>query len=458
MSAAPTAKSMRRNSGGPAETWILAAIGLVALVPFVWFRHRFELLFWFGDEFDLLGQIDRMGFWPWLWTVFAENFVPLFKLLWGGAVFLFGGSYLAMLVLLWLTHALNTFLLGRVLRGCALPWSAVLLAQLVFALVPGNMETLIWSVQWSAVLSCTFMLWAFDGFVRVGPEGRPFGWRTHGPLLAAATGAALCFSRGVLVGMVLALACAWPAPDGRVRAGRPGAGAGAASPVGLPWRWPLTTALCALAPAVLTAMLIATFANGNHHDLHGRALEAATYGLWYFCLNPGFRLLGIDSWGWHTVVALGLLKLALIVWTLSISRGGQRRLLLMFVVYDLGNAALLGLGRYHTGLETTISSRYQYASLLGIMPLAGFWLAAMIGRLPWGAPWRRMAAAAAVIALVVATTRGWSPELDSFVIPRGVDSRRVLLVEANPGERAVPGIPFMSTEEGRRLIAEYDLH
>jgi hypothetical protein len=427
---------------GAAEGWVLAATGVIAFMPFVVYRERFGRLFWFGDEFDLIGQIDRMGFWPWLWTVFAENFVPLFKLLWGGAVFVFHGSYFAMLTLLWLTHALNTVLLGRVLRGCGLSWTAVLPAQLVFALMPGNMETMTWSVQWSAVLSCTFMLWGFDGFVRVQPEVRPWVWSTHGPLLAAATGAALCFSRGVLAGVVLALACVWPLRSG----GR------------VPWRWPLGTAACALAPAVLTAMLIAVFAQGNHHDLPGHVLEAATYGLWYFSLNPSFRLLGIDSWGWHTVVLLGLLKLALIIWTLSFSRGGQRRVLLMFVVYDLGNAALLGLGRYHTGVETAISSRYQYASLLGIMPLVGFALARLIEGLPWAVRWRRLTAAAAVIALVVATTRGWSPELESFVLPRGVDSRRVLLAERHPGEFAVPGIPFMSTEEARGLIAKYDLH
>ncbi len=31
----------------------------------------FSRLYWFGDEFDLIDQIDRLGFWRWVWLAFA---------------------------------------------------------------------------------------------------------------------------------------------------------------------------------------------------------------------------------------------------------------------------------------------------------------------------------------------------------------------------------------------------
>ena len=82
---------------------------------FCLWHAQFSRLFWFADDLFLLDQISRRGFWHWTMEMFAENFAPLFKLLWGGAAFVFHGSYLAMLVLLWLTHALNIALFGRLL-------------------------------------------------------------------------------------------------------------------------------------------------------------------------------------------------------------------------------------------------------------------------------------------------------------------------------------------------------
>ena len=88
----------------------------------------FSRLYWFGDEFDLIDQIVRLGFWRCVWLAFAENFVPLFKVLWGGSVVLFRGSYAVMIALVWLTHALNVGLLGRVMRTCGMRWASVVLA------------------------------------------------------------------------------------------------------------------------------------------------------------------------------------------------------------------------------------------------------------------------------------------------------------------------------------------
>lgn len=426
------------NSGRGAapRNWdwpILAASGLLALAPFAAHRGLFGRLFWFGDEFDLIDQIDRVGFWRWTWLAFAENFVPLFKLGWGGSVVVFRGSYLAMITLVWLTHALNVALLGRVMRACALPWPAVILAQIAFGLTPANLETLGWSVQWSAVLSATFMLLALDGFLRSPSGPGSFVW---------SAASALSFSRGVLAGPVLAVGCLWPGGGGgRVPPGRIAA----------------RVALYVL-PSVGVGALIAALSTGNEHHMSGHWGEAAVFGAWYYCLNPAYLLFSVASLGWRTAAVLGICKLAIVGWSLLRSQGRQRLLFALLVAFDLGNAALLGIGRYHTGLAAAASSRYQYASLIGFAPLAAFWLSRQWDRIPVGAAFRGICAAGILAALAVHLCRLWPGTLAPFSESRGAESRRILLAEPNPDPNSVPGIPGLPMDRARELIAKYNLH
>lgn len=410
-----------------AEGWILAAAGAGSLLPYVLYHAMFARLFWFGDEFDLIDQFSRMGFWKWVWLAFAENFVPVFKVLWGGAALAFGGSYGAMIALLWLTHALNVTLLGRLLRAGGLGWVGVLCCQIVFGLAPTNLETLGWSVQWSAVLSLLFMLAALDAFFRRPGVGRP---------VVHSLGSALTFSRGVLTGPLVALASLL---TGR-REGRWG------------------RVVLYLAPAVVVAALIVLLAEGNHQHMRGHGAAALVYGLWYFCLNPAYDLLGIASWGWRTTLLLGALKVSLLTWALRRSGGRLRALLVVLLVFDLGNAMLLGVGRFNTGLLTVGSSRYQYASLAATLPFVGFGLEYWVGRLRFPPAGRRLVAGAALAALAAVLIRSWSVDLDRFTTWRGTDSRRILFVEAAPDPHGVPGIPFMPMDRAKQLIAQYHLH
>ena len=415
--------------------------GLVALAPLLISRHDFARLFWLGDEFDLIDQIDHLGLWRWIWVVFAENFVPLFKLLWGGSVFLFHGSYLPMIVMLWLTHAVNTWLLGRLLRVHEFPWTAVIFAQLIFALSPGNMETLGWSVQWSAVLATTFFLLALDCHARHQPHLRVITLRGVLPLVGLCAGSAFCFARGVLTGAVLGVACFWP-PEATATV----------------WRRRLATAGLCLLPALVAGGLIAVFASGNHKHLAGHLLDASQFGLWYYCLSPLHRWLEMDTWGPHTTASLGLLKLTLTVWGLKHATARQRALLVLLVLYDLGNVVLLGVGRYHTGLSEAINSRYQYGSILSTIPFVGLWLSHLCRRFPVRLHLRPIAATAIIATATWFVARSWPDEIRSFCFGRGTENRRILLVEPNPGPYAVPGIPFMPTSRGKELIKKYHLH
>jgi len=423
------------GNAGKMETreWVLPILaGLVALVPYVLNRGLFARLFWFGDEFDLIDQISRLGFWHWVWMVFAENFVPIFKVLWGGAVLAFGGSYAAMILLVWLTHAMNVALLGRLMRACGLPWIAVLTAQVLFGLSSTNYETLAWSVQWSAVLSVTFMLLGMDAFQR---------GRTAGEQVVSAALSALSFSRGVLTGPVIA--------SGVLLGG---------GKTGTVTTTRLRRAGWLLIPSLGVAALITLLASENHQHMRGHLADAAVYGLWYLCANPAHELLGVESYGWHTVAVLGTAKVALVIWCLARSTGRTRVFFLMLVLFELGNAALLGIGRFHTGIAATLASRYQYASLIGFTPILGFAVAGLLERIPGPA---RIRSTIAVVLLGVLTghlIQGWTQDLDEFTAWRGTQSRRILFEDPAPAVDAVPGIPGLPMERAKLLIRDYHLH
>lgn len=417
--------------------------GLLTLIPLFVFHRQFGQLFWFGDEWDQLDQIERIGFGAWTWQVFGENFVPLFKLLWGGCVYLFRGSYFGMIMALWLTHAVNTIQLGRLLRLYGFPLVAVLASQIAFGFTPGNLETLGWATQWSSVLATSFLLFALEWLQRVGPFISPSkaSWRPVSVVVILSACSALSFSRGVLTGALLALACFWltehPMPSCRR---------------GL-------QAVLFLLPAIIAAAFIMAFASGNHQHLKGHLLDSADFALWYFCLNPIYRLIEMDSWGIRTLALLGTLKVILIVWGLRSADNHQRRLLWFLLFFDLSNAALLGIGRYHTGLEASVSSRYQYSSLVAVLPFAALCLEDGLKRV---GRWNRRPAVAVTCILVLifwGVFHHWRREIDCFSATRGTTARHIIFVEAHPAEMgAVPGIPFLSTARAKELVIIYHLN
>ena len=411
------------------EEWLVLVPGFLALAPYVLYHGMFGRLFWFGDEFDLIDQFDRMGFGPWIWTAFSENFVPLFKVLWGGSVLAFGGSYVAMMAIVWVTHALNVALLGRLLRVCGFSWAAVVTAQVVFGLSPSNLETLAWSVQWSAMLSVTFMLLALASFFE-RPSGRaPIAW---------AAASALSFSRGVLTGLLVGAVSLWPWSGS------------------LPRR--IGRALAFALPSIAVALVIAVMVpTGNQRHMQGHWEAALVYGAWYYLLNPAHYLFGIESAGTWTLALTGFLKVWLMGWCLARSRGDMRLLFAVLVAFDIGNAVLLGIGRYQMGLLTAMSSRYQYASLIACVPAAGFWVSRQWERLPVPARPRSAAFWGLLAAAAVVLSAGWPNELDPFTVWRGTDSRRIL-DPSGPASAAVPGYPGFPIERARELIAKYDLH
>ncbi|MDB6114092.1 MAG: hypothetical protein JWQ62_1037, partial [Lacunisphaera sp.] len=417
--------------------WVL---GLAALLPFVIWQRAFRELCWFGDDFFLLDQWAQMGLRKWSTVAFAENFVPVFKFLWAGGVAGLGGSYAAMLGLLWLTHALNTTLFVRLLQRVGLSPAATLVAALVFALTPINLETLGWSVQWSALLATTFLLFALAWLERHDAAASRWHWRIHVPLMLLVAASAGSFSRGVLTGAVVALGLLLPAlrrRDWREAARR------------------LPGAVACLLPAVAVAVVIKLNASGNHQQLTGHGGAMLVFGASYFLLNPVTDLLHFTSL--HPVL-LGLVaagKIAVIAAALRLARGRVWQLLVLLLAYDLGNAVLLGIGRYHTGFAAALSSRYQYSSLLAFLPFVGVLVGAIPERRrgPAAARW----AALGVFALGILWS--WPAELAEFTRERGTEVRRLLAAPAVTDPAVMtPGLEFMHIERAKALQRAYGLH
>ena len=415
--------------------------GVLALAPLVWCLPKFSQLWWFGDDWDLLDQIAREGFWRWTFQPFAENVVPVFKLMWGGLVYAGGGSYLPMITALWLTHALNTVLFARLLLGAGWGRVAVILAASVFALSAANVETLAWSVQWSALLAISFFLLAANW---LQPRLSQVSLASAGSLVllgVLSALSALTFARGVLTGAALA---------GVVLFGT----------MSRSWSWRLRgrVIVACLVPAVAVVVAILVVSPGNHQAMGGHGGDMAVFAFSYWAAAPLQRLLELGEWSLQPVIALGVLKLGLVVWAFRRVAGRQRDLLLLFLLLDLGNAVLLGIGRHHTGLPASNSERYQYAALLCTLPFLALAFEAWLAVVPVPKV-RRLLAAAVLLFFTWRAARPWPQVMEQYAAGRGEVTRQVLLRDAQPpAEGAVPGIPFLRTERAKELIVLYQLH
>jgi hypothetical protein len=434
-------ESAARPTTGGTPRWLWAVTGLAALAPFVIWQGQFRTLFWFGDDLFLLDQMAVMGTGSWIWRVFSENFVPLFKLGWAGAVFGLNGSYPLILALLWLTHAANIGLFTRWLLRTGLPAGVVLPVAALFALTPGNIESLGWAVQWSALLATLFLLLGLNFL----PSARDSdaGWIGRKDLWLAlcVAASACCFSRGVITGGVIGLGLLLPG----VLAGDRGALL-RSCPRGL---------LCLL-PAVAVALVIKLNSSGLHQRFGENGGAALEFGLSYFLLNPWHTLLGASLHPGALLAAAGL-KLGLLGAALVLATERTRPVLLLALAYDLGSSLLLGIGRHDTGFLAAMSSRYQYSSLLGSLPSLAILLAALWPRL--SASRARFAAALLTVLVVGLCLRAWPATLREFTGWRGTELRRLIFAPAtNDPTVRVPALEFMHIERAKALQRAYNLH
>ncbi|MCB1104283.1 MAG: hypothetical protein KDK74_06075 [Cephaloticoccus sp.] len=437
-----------RQTPSVPETWrtrglLPGLLGLTALAPLLIWFGEFKKLFWFGDDLYLLDQLAYMGFWDWTGRVFAENFVPLFKFFWGGFALTFNGSYLAMLWLLWLTHAANTALFARWLRQAGLSASSIILCSGVFALTPANLETLGWSVQWSAVLATNFLLLALWWFESHRDLASRWSWKLLIPLILFSAASACSFSRGVLTGGVIAAAFLLPLLAATRRR---------------EWLPRTVAALACLAPAVMVALTIMSESSGNHHHLAGTWMAITQFAAGYFLFNPAHAWVYQGDAGTVGWLLLAAFKLTVVIAGFACARGRMRPLLLLLLIYDLGNATLLGIGRHHTGMLAALSSRYQYSALLATLPFVACIVDSLLLRIA-SVKARRTITISTGLALLVWCFSGWPGELRVFCSWRGSELRELLAAPAvtDPSLR-VPALDYMHVERAKALRRAFNLH
>lgn len=403
------------------QAWvIIAGSALLSILPLFAYWRQFSKLFFFHDDFLLLHELSGSTLFRWVMHPFVgESIVPLFKLLWVAAVWSFGGSYMALVVLQWLTHLSICLAFGWLLIRLRVPAMAAGFAVLTFGLPSSNIETLAWSMQWGSQLGLLFFLLAWHALLTILARQTAVGWYVWYVFCIFAS--ALCSSRGIVCGMLLGLFIAL-AGEGvrRIR-------------------------LCAISLAPTAILILATWMFVP--PFKETQVGHFTYSLNYFLLNPLFSLvpIGKDPTDVSLIVFFGAIKLFVIGWVFYKS---SRRLYPIFatlVAFDLATAAALGYARTWTGLSTTVSSRYQYISLLIFGPMAGIIIAG----------WRRGLKIIVLVVWIGLLAYRWGPTADYWAAWRGTGVREALA--HNPPDR-----PFdpskLSTAEGRKLIEQFRLH
>jgi len=427
-----------RSTPGEQQTgdWRIAfATAVLCLTPILVFWSRFRSLYWFHDDWDMISEMQRMGLAAWTPRPFEGNFVPLFKSLWPAAILLAHGSYFGMVVLLWATHLCILFVFALLLRSFGFSWLAQTAAVLTLGMPWCNVETLGWATQWSSLLSTLFFLLAC---VLIAMNARLF-WPAAAAVIYSFA-SAFSFPRGVLAGILVGFLAIVSSDSAKHRT-----------------RWLLSTAALSSATVIPVAVYRALSASNSFDFLQGGKIrEIASYSIHYLLLNPLFHILPIPhkSVGLKSMLIAGTVKAFTIGAALFLARSKQRRLLWMLLLFDFGTAALLGIGRYDHGLETVISYRYQYASLLCYAPFLGIVIARAAEWIPrpglgctafavfvlaWGLllayPWRRYSAR-------------WSEW-------RGMEARAALA--SSPEDKRF-GLPGITAGRARELIAIYHLH
>jgi hypothetical protein len=415
------------------RTPVLAAVAAIA--PFVVLREQFHQLFWFGDEWDLLAQVRRLGFAGWVAVPFAENWAPLFKAAWLATVLGSQGSYFALLTVLWLSHALNVLLFALLLRHCGFRPAAVAFAGVAAGVPATNIETLGWSVQLSPVLSFTFLLLATLALFRMAAAPSR-GWAAAVALLSLCSG--LCFSRGVLAGLCCAALALFPFG---LRIEARGLRLGLA-------------ASCVAASAAM-AVAIARTASGNHQHLLDAGAPAFTrmahFGAAFLFLNPLDDLLHLRAAPGLKMALYGALQVAAFAAALSRTSGAKRTVIALFALLDLGNAALVAVGRYHTGIGAVVSSRYQYVPLFCLAPALAALLEEVAKRLGRAAG---TFLAGVTAAAAIALAWPWPEAIRDWVGSRG-GAREALRHDSVTTMPNTAGLPVV---EARAVETAYHLH
>lgn len=385
------------------------------MLPLAWCWPQFREMYWFHDDWDLMNDWASAGA-AWIWQPMGEHLSPLFKLLWMRAVTGFGGSYTAMIVLLWATHLAVLILFGLTLARCGFSSGAAALAVITLGLPWTNIETLGWAMYWSSLLCSLFLV---CGFVAFSYYAKGVRWASVIGFLAALA-SAFTFSRGALSGLVLAV---FVFPFSR--------------------RW--SAGLVGLSLILFGIYQRSLNGYPNFQHLGAKLGSMAFWAVKYELLNPLYHFVSLRGVGiaLPALVLFGALKIAVMMAGMQVANQEQRPFLWALILLELGTAALITAGRYLTGDIGVISYRYQYVSLMCFGPFLGLvlartrflWVFMVMWVMLVGSPWKRHAGM-------------WGYQ-------RGVEVRQALAATADDQRF---GLPEITAGRARELIARYRLH
>jgi hypothetical protein len=423
--------------------WCAAAL---SLAPFILNLPPFKELFYFGDEWDLLSQFSQVGLFRWSVMPFGQGLVPVFKLLWSGAILLFHGSYFWLLALVWLTHFAIVATFGGILRRLGFNLFVVVASMLTCGLPWSNIESLAWSVQWSPLLAVLFFMLAWRLLIDVLQDEK----RGPRPVTKVAlyvvtlTASALCFSRGIVSGVVLGLYVVL-----------------SRSSLLLPKevrRAVLATSF--LIPIALCSFVYATGAAAPLKPWHRHIPEVLAFGVHYMTLSPLFHIAPwvAASQTSSDVVLFGALKATVLITGLVIARpsGQQRLFLLVLLLLDLLNSCLLGIGRYDTGLPAAVSSRYQYISFVCLEPFVAIGMHRAVMRIGV-ISLQKIAAICILLAWSTLLANRWHGELQAWVAWRGAPARAVFNGTAPPPKGRF-AYALLDYNRAAQVKMKYNLH
>ena len=395
---------------------------LVSVLPLVVWWRQFALLFFFHDDWELLQGASTNALIPWLFQPFLdEGILPLFKLLWITAVRFSGGSYMAMVVLLWVTHFAILLVFGWLLLRFRLSETAAAIAVVTLGLPWSNMETLGWSMQWSALLAILFLLIAWHVLLGI-LDGRR--WLFYYVLCLSASG--LVSTRGVFYGGVLAaFVLVFPAAKQR--------------------RWLIGWSLL---PSVLVTGATLLVKQRGPVGLGASLSSEVSFAAHDLFLNPLYTLISYSGRrvGLLALVLFGTVKAAVFVWAIvGAKKMPVRELLLTLLAFDVLNALALGYGRAYTGDLAIVSSRYQYISLLCFGPALGWAFSKL----------RKEVAVVLVLVWLGVLGYPWKTHVGRRALWRGSDLRTALKTS---GPEAHFDPSSLTVARARELMERYGLH
>lgn len=411
---------MKAWPAGSARNLVLGA-ALFSMLPLLVYWREFQLLFFFHDDWELLNGYSTGPLAHWLAEpFFGEGILPLFKLLWIAAVKLLGGGYMAMIVLLWLAHLLIALWFGWILHRMSLPPAAIGFTVLMFGLAWTNIETLGWSTQWSPQLGILFWLAAWSLLLRI-LEGNGSARIATACYALCILASGLCCTRNIVSGPVLAAFILLRGTSRRA----------------------LWLSALSLAPSAALAAAMWLFV--PHH--HAAIRPALSYAAHYLLLNPLYLLVSfphkaVDG---RALLIFGTCKILVIGWAFRQAKRESYPLLLTLLAFDLAIAAGMGYGRTYTGLETAVSSRYQYISLLCFAPMAGWAFASL----------RREARVIVLLLSIALLGYPWGRHIQIWAAWRGTEIRAAVL--RNPDSERFDPSP-LTAGRARELIRQYRLH